>query len=212
MPKSAEIKYIPTDFDIDDLENPLWDQASPVKIKSSWTGQRAPVKRRFAVSLLWSERGLYVRFDANQGEAPVINKFPKYDRKTIGLWDRDVCELFVAPDRENPQEYLEFEIAPTGEWVDLKIQHKDGERVTDRDYDSDMLTAAEIEYERVVMAFKVKWEALGRKPSPGDVWLGNLFRAVGRGKTRGYLAWSATRTEEPNFHVPERFGELRFVE
>jgi len=71
--------------------------------------------------------------------------------------------------------------------------------------------AARIETDRVTMAFKIPWKAFGGKPSAGDVWLGNLYRAVGAGDTRGYLAWSPTMTKEPQFHVPEKFGEFVFV-
>jgi hypothetical protein len=74
-----------------------------------------------------------------------------------------------------------------------------------------MEPAARIEKDKVTMAFKIPWKAFGRKPSAGDVWLGNLYRAVGTGDTRGYLAWSPTMTKEPQFHVPEKFGEFVFV-
>jgi alpha-galactosidase len=61
------------------------------------------------------------------------------------------------------------------------------------------------------MAIKIPWEALGRKPKPGDIWLGNIFRCVGSDPDRGYLAWQPTLTEKPNFHVPEKFGMFSFV-
>ena len=48
-------------------------------------------------------------------------------------------------------------------------------------------------------------------PSSGDVWHGNIFRCVGKGENRGYLAWQPTETPAPNFHVPEKFGEFEFV-
>jgi alpha-galactosidase len=56
----------------------------------------------------------------------------------------------------------------------------------------------------------VGWEAFGKKPKTGDVWLGNLFRCVGTGISRGYLAWQPTLTDQPNFHVPQVFGSLNF--
>ncbi|MGH9959146.1 MAG: carbohydrate-binding family 9-like protein [Pyrinomonadaceae bacterium] len=37
-----------------------------------------------------------------------------------------------------------------------------------------------------------------------------MFRCVGTGKDRGYLAWQPTRTEQPNFHIPKVFGWLIF--
>ena len=64
---------------------------------------------------------------------------------------------------------------------------------------------------RVVIVMKIPWTAFGKRPEAGDVWLGNILRCVGKGPNRGYLAWSPTFTEQPNFHVPERFGEFRFV-
>jgi hypothetical protein len=63
----------------------------------------------------------------------------------------------------------------------------------------------------VTMAIKVPWKAFGKAPRAGDVWLGNIFRCIGKDPDRGYLAWSPTMTAEPNFHVPERFGEFVFV-
>jgi alpha-galactosidase len=57
---------------------------------------------------------------------------------------------------------------------------------------------------------QIPWEAFSRKPQPGDVWLGNIFRCVGESENRGYLAWRPTMTERPNFHVPEAFGQFVF--
>jgi alpha-galactosidase len=74
-----------------------------------------------------------------------------------------------------------------------------------------MESAAKIEVGKVWMAMKIEWNAFGNTPKANDVWKGNLFRCVGSGKTRGYLAWSPTKTETPDFHVPEAFGEYEFV-
>ena len=115
------------------------------------------------------------------------------------------------PDASQRNKYFEFEIAPTGEWIDLGIEVASRERKTDWDYSSGMTSATEIETGKVVMAIKIPWEAFGARPKTGDVWLGNLFRCVGIGPTRGYLSWQATQTKEPAFHIPEAFGEFEFV-
>jgi len=93
----------------------------------------------------------------------------------------------------------------------LAIHQLPNERKTDFDYDSGMQSKAVIEKDKVTMAIKVEWKAFGKTPKIGDVWLGNLFRCVGSGAGRGYLAWQATRTEQANFHVPEKFGKFEFV-
>jgi hypothetical protein len=73
-----------------------------------------------------------------------------------------------------------------------------------------MQAAAKVEKDRVLMTTKIPFKSLGRAPKSGDIWLGNLFRCVGKDPTRGYLAWRPTKTKEPAFHVPTAFGEFEF--
>jgi hypothetical protein len=213
---SAEERQVLVGFDESglaaaDLDSAEWRRADPVNVSTYWSGEAAPAGRHFEARLLWSETALLARFDAVQDEPLIVAEDPDLTAKTIGLWERDVCEIFVAPDPGERRRYFEFEAAPTGEWLDLAIDMTSGERVTDWEYASGMQTAANIEGGRVVIAIKVPWEAFGRMPMPGDRWLGNIFRCVGRGPGRGYLAWRPTFTEKPNFHVPDAFGELIFA-
>jgi hypothetical protein len=129
----------------------------------------------------------------------------------MNLWDRDVCEIFIAPDRSKPNKYFEFEVAPTGEWIDVGIEVLPDKRISDWEYSSGMQSSARIEKDKVVMAVRIDWKALGKTPNPGDTWPGNLYRCVGRDPDRGYLAWRPTLTKTPAFHLPERFGEFVFV-
>lgn len=207
----AEIRYISEDFDIGEIDNKNWKKAKNVKTEHYWSGEKAPEERHFKTKLLWSDTALYVRFAANQNEPPVVNNKPNLKGKTDKLWEKDVCEVFLAPNKNEFQRYFEFEVAPTGEWIDLEIHQTADKRETDFNYESGIETAAEIEENKVKMAFKVKWKAFGKTPQVGDVWLGNILRAVGTEPNRGYLAWSPTLTEMPNFHVPEKFGEFEFV-
>jgi len=194
-----------------DASDSAWTAAEAVTITTYWSGETAPEGRHFTARLLWSESAFHVSFEAEQAEPLVIADEPDLARKSIGLWERDVCEIFVAPDGREPRRYFEFEAAPTGEWLDLKIDLTSGERVTNWEYTSGMEVAARMEEGRVLIAMRIPWEAFGSRPQPGDVWLGNIFRCVGTGPDRGYLAWRPTMTKEPQFHVPAAFGEFRFV-
>lgn len=209
---SLKIKHISKDFSIGQLDDPAWKSASQTVIAKYWSGKAAPKERRFTARLLWSDMALYVRFDASQSEPLVVSEKAALTKKIHGLWDRDVCEIFIAPDASQRNKYFEFEIAPNGEWIDLRIETGASlERKTDLDYRSGMTSSAKIEKNKVVMAIKIPWEAFGARPRANDVWLGNLFRCVGKDPTRGYLAWQPTKTATQNFHVPEKFGEFRFV-
>jgi alpha-galactosidase len=209
--QKATITRIKSEFPVGDLDNAAWKKAKPISITTYWNGAAAPAGRRFSARLLWSEFALYVRFEANQTEPLVVSDKFDLTKKTMNLWDRDVCEIFLGPDAKRTRKYLEFQVAPTREWIDLAIDYSGKERKTDWDFRSEMESAAKLVDETVVMAIKVPWSAFGVTPKSGDVWLGNLLRCVGRDPDRGYLAWQPTMTEKPNFHVPEKFGEFEFV-
>ena len=74
-----------------------------------------------------------------------------------------------------------------------------------------MQTMTSISHDLVVMALKVDWKALGGPPEAGDIWLGNLLRCVGKEKPAAILH-GQRRGQGTQFHVPEKFGEFRFVE
>ena len=205
------ISHLDTDFSETSLDNASWQKAPGVVTGTYWSGAAASAGRQFKTKLLWSNTALYVRFEATRAEPLIVSENPDLTKKTMGLWERDVCEIFIAPDRSLPNRYFEFEVAPTGEWVDLGIKIKGEKRETDQGYSSGMLSAAKIEKDKVVMVIKVPWAAFGKNPAKGDVWAGNLFRCVGQGPERGYLAWRPTKTAKPNFHVPSAFGELLFA-
>jgi Carbohydrate family 9 binding domain-like len=206
-----KISHIDNDFSVADLDSKIWDLAEKVIVTRYWSGESAPDGRRFTARLLWSEKALYVKFEGSQKEPLIISDKPDLSKKTLGLWDRDVYEIFIAPDPAMPTKYYEFEIAPTGEWVDLGIEVRPDKRITDWDYSSGMTSAARVYKDRVISAIHVEWKALGKTPKVGDRWRGNLFRCVGKDPNRGYLAWQPTLTKEPAFHVPQRFGQFVFV-
>lgn len=205
------IRHFATDISINDFNAPDLKTAERAEINRYWNGEEAPHFRHSCVKMAWSANALYAVFDASQEGEPVIAENPDLRKKTMNLWDRDVVEIFLAPDKEEPRIYFEFEAAPTGEWLDVAIDSTSGTRLSDWDYESGMETTARIKKNSIVIAVKIPWNAFGKKPEAGDVWLGNILRCVGKEPDRGYLAWSPTFTEQPNFHVPEYFGEFHFV-
>jgi alpha-galactosidase len=193
-----------------DFDNAAWNKARALSLERYWSGEEAPASRRAEARLLWSDEALHVRFVCHQSEPLIVSATPQKEKKTLGLWDRDVCEIFLAPDASRPTHYFEFEAAPTGEWVDLAILWKPEARDTNWDFHSGMTAAARIGSNSITIAMRIPWQALGRVPQAGERWRANLFRCVGADPTRGYLTWQPTRTEKPNFHVPSAFGEIEF--
>lgn len=191
-------------------EDPEWTKAPPTQITRKWSGENAPESRHAEARILWSEESLAVRFVCRQVEPLIVSANPQLEQKTIGLWDRDVCEIFIAPDLEMPGRYFEFEAAPSGEWVDLAINFTPAGRETDWEFYSGMTTRARLTPEQLTITMQIPWSSSIPRPQPGDEWRVNLFRCIGVGDER-YLAWQPTYTLVPNFHVPEVFGQLRFT-
>jgi len=188
-----------------------WEKAHPITISRYWSGAEAPSGRHAEARLIWSDSALLVRYLCTQTEPLVASATPQTTKKTMNLWDRDVCEIFLAPDPHVPERYLEFEAAPTGEWIDLAIHWTPERRETDWEFHSGMTAAARIEKDRVLIGMRLPWDHWIHKPQKGEQWRANLFRCVGSGDTRGYLAWQPTRTPEPAFHLPAAFGWLKFT-
>jgi hypothetical protein len=193
-----------------DLDTPEWRRAQAVQIDHYWSGEPAPVGRHAEARLLWSDYALYVRYVCNQTEPLVISDYPQTITKTMYLWDRDVCEIFLAPDPSVVEKYFEFEVAPTGEWLDIGLDWTTGKRQTDWQFSSRMTTAARIEKDRVTLAMRIPWSDRLPAPEKGERWRANLFRCVTRDPKLRYLSWQPTRTPQPFFHVPQAFGWLVF--
>lgn len=202
--------FTETDVAAGDFDHPAWSAAQPAFIHRYWSGGEASPSRYAEARIIWSAAALTLRFDCKQTEPLLINTNPQVDKKTIGLWERDVCEFFVAPDGNLPNHYLEFEGAPTGEWLDLAIELIDGVRHTDWEFHSGMTAAARVGGEEVLVGMRLPWSESLPRPRVGYVWRANFFRCVGPSDER-YLAWQPTCTPQPDFHVPEAFGRLEFA-
>ena len=206
----VEARHTASDPDVTDLDSTEWSEAAPVQIDRYWSGEPAPVGRHAEARILWSGQALFVRYVCNQAEPLVVNDYPQTITKTMYLWDRDVCEIFIAPDLNVAKRYFEFEVAPTGEWMDIGLDWTAGKRKSDWQFRSGMTTAARIEKDCVTMAMRIPWTKRLPAPERGERRRANLFRCVGSDPKLRYLAWQPTRTPQPFFHVPEAFGWLVF--
>ena len=210
QPEMIRVRHVGIDLTAKDLSHAEWDNVQPVRINRYWSGEAAPTDRHAEARILWSSNALHIRFICNQGEPIVVSKTPQFLHKTMNLWDRDVCEIFIAPDPNVVERYFEFEAAPSGEWLDVAIHITSEKRESDWEFHSGMTTAARVEKDRVIIAMRIPWNHWIHEPQTGERWRVNLFRCVGKDPNRGYLAWQATRTPQPSFHVPQVFGWLVF--
>lgn len=195
-----------------DFSRSVWQSAVAHKLQTDWRGRPAPAELDTEIRILWTNTDLYIGFTCAYTEldADADNEID-VSVERYALWERDVCEAFIrSPAEPAATSYLEFEVAPTAQWCDLRIDrarlHHDWE------WRSGMKTAAAIDRRgsRWHALMAIPFACLGARPEVGQNWMGNLFRISRIEGERRYLAWSPTYTDRPNFHVPERFVRWRF--
>src|SRR5215469_18313642 len=97
-----------------------WDRAASLLFKADWQGENSDPARETEVRLLWTPEILFLRFRARYRTITVFAEAEANGRRDQ-LWDRDVAEAFLQPDRSNLRRYKEFEVSPNGFWIDLDI-------------------------------------------------------------------------------------------
>ena len=170
---------------------------------------------RTEVRAFWTDTYIYFLFECPY---TVLNLFlpPKGGGPRSNLWDRDVVEMFLGSDWSHIRHYREFEIAPTGDWIDLAIDLD--KQSFDQSWRSGWKTAARIDRKAKIWyaAARIPLSAVSaEKIKPGAKWRINLYRIEGLGEDpeRHSLCWQPTCvTGRDSNHVPENFGTLTFTE
>ncbi len=191
----------------------IWKRASEQKMWKDCSRQIEYPEITTLIKAFWTDADLYLLFRCPYKD---LNLFLPEDhtKPHVGLWDRDVVEMFLGDDWQNIRHYREFEIAPTGDWIDLAID-LDHESY-DHSWRSGWQTLAHIDQARRIWfaAARIPLQSVSAQPvKAGTKWRMNLYRIDGLGADpqRHFLCWQPTcvQNRDPN-HVPEHFGTLIF--
>ena len=185
-----------------------WEHAQAVRFSTDWQGNNPDPELETEVRVLWSPDILYLRFVCRYRDLFVFHDAGQNWRRDH-LWDRDVAEAFLQPPPQTGRNYKEFEVAPNGMWIDLDISpagladlQSGVQRSVHLDEDAKIWTAA----------LAIPMQSLTPHFDPAVPWRVNFYRVEGKVEPRRYMAWQPTHTPQPNFHVPETFGNMRFEE
>src|SRR6266516_879910 len=164
-----------------DPESDIWKTAAAESMSKDCSRQIDYPNIQTEIRAFWTDSDLYL---------PADNATPH-----VGLWDRDVVEMFFGDDWTNIRHYREFEIAPTGDWIDLAIDldHKS----YDHSWRSGWQTMARIDEQHKIWyaAARIPLSAVSSKPvQEGTKWRMNLYRIEGLGPDaqRHFLCWQPT--------------------
>jgi hypothetical protein len=194
-------------------EAAVWKDSAKQTMVKDCSRQTDYPKIKTEIRAFWTDRDLYLLF---QCPYTVLNLFLPADNSKphVGLWDRDVVEMFLGDDWQNIRHYREFEIAPTADWIDLAIDLD--KKNNDHSWRSGWQTMARIDeaHKTWYAAARIPLSAVSSDPvRNGTKWRMNLYRIDGLGADpqRHFLCWQPTCVldRDPN-HVPEHFGTLVF--
>jgi hypothetical protein len=196
--------------------------------EAAWAGSSvvawgpAPYETRFRA--LWSAAGLFLRFDADDP-----SPWHTMTRKDEHLWDEEVVEIFLDPDRSG-RDYYELEINPANVVCDLRMISAWPDKKGDIDWN---LAGLETRVRTEKSAGRVRgwtataflpWrgflslpsaERLALPPKPGDSWRFNVFRIKRPGgpaspeKDAVFAAWSPPSAL--SFHDAGAFRDFVFA-
>ena len=173
---------------------------------TDWQGKNPDPRRQTEVRLLWRPELLFLKFVARYRVITVFDDSDSTGRRDR-LWDRDVAEVFLQPDLSHLRCYKEFEVSPNGFWIDLEIANGVLQHIK-----SGLQHRVSIDKaaKKWTAELAIPMNSLAQHFDPASLWHVNFFRVEGPAEPRFYSALQPTNTPQPNFHVPERFGFLKF--
>lgn len=209
-----ESRHWAEDFTPDgDLDKEAWKKAAWVRFDHDMTGRRNFPNAETSVAARWTAHHLYFAFRCRYS---TLNVYQGEDaaQERWGLWNRDVVEVFVNPQPERVTHYYEFEVSPNNQWIDLEID-KTKTPFNDPSWNSGFQHATRLDAANHVWTceMRIPSSSLGvKKILAGAQWRINFYRADGAGDDaqRRLMSWSII-PEGRTFHVPTRFGIIRFV-
>jgi hypothetical protein len=194
---------------LDDLNSSAWEKAPPHRMEYGSFQAAAYPQSSTLLRGVYTADSLYLRYDAPYTELTTFEP-PRFDSERVGLWDRDVVEVFIGTDPDNEKIYYEFEVAPTNEKLDLIISPEIPAVEKRLEWKSDWESFVKVDYA------KKTWTTVMRIPlkalhpqgaSAGTRWRANFYR-IDRAQ-QAFLAWNPTLTR--TYHTPERFGWMEFL-
>ncbi len=199
------------------LDEPAWRQAPPAgDFHFNWWKEGE--KEQTVAKILWDDNYLYVGYYCHDKHiaAEVTER-----HGPVSL--DDAVEIFLSPNPAKSRNYYGYEMNAIGtmlnfiraDWYQgpffweaegVRLRTSVSGVAVKHDTPGDTHWTLEV----AIPLKHFERDAAHTPPHDGDIWRLNLNRAGGKTNPQ-YSTWSPVTSQRPNFHMPEYFGSVRFV-
>ena len=178
-----------------------WEKAEIARVETeNWEGWNKT--HNVKASLLYSEYGIHVRMETDEKPLRITQT-----EKNSAVCE-DSCMEFFFKGNKDDNRYMNFEFNAMGTmYLGFRTGRYDCEfPVENTDYFNVQST---ITHDKWVLFFTVPFEFLKKYyGSYTKTMLGNFYKCGNLTQTQHYQTYFPVKTEKPDYHRPEYFGEL----
>ncbi|MBO6937311.1 MAG: carbohydrate-binding family 9-like protein [Deltaproteobacteria bacterium] len=200
------------------LDEPSWRSARATAAFVK-TMDGSPADFGVTAKLLWDDENLYVGFVVDDDYLK-----SEFDERDDHLWEQDTVEVMLDPGGDG-RNYFELQVSPQNVVFDTRYDtRRNPGPIGHADWNAEIESAVEVEGtvndddedEGYTVEMAISWSSFATgnppatKPEAGQVWRANLYVMDAREEGSRAAGWSPPNVGD--FHVPNRFGNLRFVD
>ena len=223
MYKTYQVHRLTESITIDaDFDKPQWQKVKPLHLNVIM-GPEPKFQPEAQAKLLYDDRNIYVCFQVRDRYIRAITT------KNYGMvWEDSCVEFFFTPDQDISKGYFNFETNCIGM---VMFRHQTGREENVKMIEPTDLAQVEMAHslpkeaidperpEPIIwtMEYRIPLELLEKyrkitRPAPGVKWLANFYKCGSNASNPHWMTWSRIDRERPDFHRPEYFGTLEFVD
>lgn len=200
-------------------DKPQWQKIKAVEIKN-YMGKIPQFLPFTQAKMMYDDENLYVIFRVEDRYVRCI------EQNYNGPVYKDACvEFFFSPDTSLPERYFnleincsgtplmyyniiprkEFKVLNVNDIKEIEIAHSLPSKVDPEITEPVTWT---IEY-RIPIIMLEKYSNI-TYPKEGIAWRANFYKIAAKGSNPHYITWSLVDRIEPDFHMPQFFGMLKY--
>ena len=197
-------------------DDAAWSAASRIELIFPWEAQTG-AKQKTTARLLWDDRNLYVLYECE--DADIVAFRTEHDDPT---YLDDAVEIFINPLPSQTGIYYGLEMNARGVLYDYTmyqakyiLKQFDLQGVQLATFIDGTMNARGDKDKGWSLEVSIPWTnfaPLSKPPAAGTVWAANINRWDGVEPNRRMSNWSDPMRPRADPHVPERFGQLAFVQ